>query len=179
MWELKHKKTTEHWRAYTFELCCWRRLSRVPWTARRSNQSILKEVKPEYSLARLMLKLKLQYFGHLMWRSDSLKRPWCWERLQTEGEGAYRGWDDWMESLTQWTWVWASSWCWWWTGKPGLLHEVTKSRTWLSSWTTYEDTTLVESGIGNTDFATLLYKWLQSTSLVAQLVKNLPAMQET
>ena len=67
-------KKTEHWRIDAFELWCWRRLLRVPWTARRSNQSILKEFSPEYSLEKLMLKLKLQYFGHLMWRTDSLEK---------------------------------------------------------------------------------------------------------
>ena len=70
LWELDHK--AEHRRIDAFELWCWRRLLRVPWTARRSNQSILKEISPEYSLEGLMLKLKLQYFGHLMWRADSL-----------------------------------------------------------------------------------------------------------
>ena len=67
-------KKAEHQRIYAFELWCWKRLLRVPWTARRSNQSILKEISPEYSLERLMLKLKLQYFGHLMWRADSLEK---------------------------------------------------------------------------------------------------------
>ena len=67
-------KKAEHWRTNAFELWCWRRLLRVPWTARRSNQSILKEISPEYSLERLMLKRKLQYFGHLMWRTDSLEK---------------------------------------------------------------------------------------------------------
>ena len=67
-------KKAEHWRIDSFELWCWRRLLRVPWTARRSNQSILKEISPEYSLEGLMLKLKLQYFGHLMWRTDSLEK---------------------------------------------------------------------------------------------------------
>ena len=92
-----------------FELWCWRRLLRVPWTARKSNQSILEEISPEYSLEGLMLKLKLQYFGHLMWAADSLERPWCWERLKAGGEGDNRGWDGWMASLTQWTWVWVNS----------------------------------------------------------------------
>ena len=67
-------KEAEHWRIDAFELWCWRRLSRVPWTARKSNQSILKEINPEYSLEGLMLKLKLQYFGHLMWRADSFEK---------------------------------------------------------------------------------------------------------
>ena len=73
-------KKAERWRIDAFELWCWRRLLRVFWTARRSNQSMLKEINPEYSLERLMLKLKHQYFGHLLWRADSLTRPWCWER---------------------------------------------------------------------------------------------------
>ena len=92
-----------------FELWCWRRLLRGPWTVRRSNQSILKDISPEYSMEGLMLKLKLQYFGHLMWRTDSFKRPWCWERLRAGGEGDNRGWDGWMASPTQWTWVWVDS----------------------------------------------------------------------
>ena len=79
---------------------------RVPMTARRWNQSILKEINPEYSSEGLVLKLRLQYFGHLMWRADSLKKTWHWERLKARGEGD-RGWDVWMTSLTQWTWVWA------------------------------------------------------------------------
>ena len=82
-------KKSEHQRIDAFELWCWRRLLRVPWTARRSNQSILKEISPGCSLEGLMLKLKLQYFGHLM--LIHLKRPWCWERLRAEGDN--RGWD--------------------------------------------------------------------------------------
>ena len=107
-----------------FELWCWRRLLRVPWTARRSNQSILKEISPGCSLKGMMLKLKLQYFGHLMWRIAHWKRPWCWERLKGRGEGADRGWSGWMTSLMQWTWVWASSGSWWWTGKPSVLQSM-------------------------------------------------------
>ena len=80
-------------------------LLRVPWTARRSNQSILKEISPGCSLEGMMLKLKLQYFGHLMWIVDSLEKLCCWEGLGTEGEGDDRGWDVWMASLTRWTWV--------------------------------------------------------------------------
>ena len=87
-------KKAEHQRIDAFELGCWRRLLRVPWTARRSNQSILKEVSPGCSLEGLMLKLKLQYSGHLMLKADSSKtRPWCWERLRAGGEGDDRGWD--------------------------------------------------------------------------------------
>ena len=89
---------------------------RVPWTARRSNQSILKDISPEYSLEGLMLKLKLQYLGHLIQRTDSLERPWCWEKLKAGREGDNRGWDGWMASPNQWTWVSASFRSWWWTG---------------------------------------------------------------
>ena len=81
-------KKAEHWRIAAFELQCWRRLFRVPWTARRPNQSILKEISPKYSLEGLMLKLKLQYFGYLMQRTDSLEiRPWCWEDWRQEANG--------------------------------------------------------------------------------------------
>ena len=93
-------KKAECRRIDAFELWCWRRLLRVPWTARRSNQSILKEISPEYSLEGPMLKLKLQYFGHLMRRTDSLKRPRCWERLKAGGEGDKEGkivgWQHWL-----------------------------------------------------------------------------------
>ena len=115
-------KKVEHWRTDAFELWCWRRALRVPWTARRSQRSILKETSPEYSLERLMLKLKLQYFGHLMRRTDSLEKTRCWERLKVEGDD--RGWDGWIASPTQWTWVWASFGSWWWTGKPGTLQSM-------------------------------------------------------
>ena len=97
-------KKAECQRIDAFELQCWQRLLRVPWTARRSNQSILKEISLEYLLVGLMLKLKLQYFGHLIQRTDSLEKTWCWERLKM-GEGDDRGWDGWMASPTQWIWV--------------------------------------------------------------------------
>ena len=113
-------KKTECRRIDAFELWCWRRLLRVPWTSRRSNQSILKEISPGCSLEGLMLKLKLQYFAHLMRRVDSLEKTWCWKRLRA-GEGSDSGWKGWMASSTQWTWVWASSGKWWKTGKPGVL----------------------------------------------------------
>ena len=121
-------KKAEHRRIDAFERWCWRRLLRVPWTAKRSKLSILKEIIPEYSLEGLMLKLKLQYFGHLMQRLTWWKRPWFWKRLKARGEEDDRGWDGWMASLTWWTWVWASSRSWWWTGKPGVLQSMGSQR---------------------------------------------------
>ena len=104
-------KKAEHWRIDAFELWCWRRLLRVPWTAGRSNQSILKEISPGCSLEGMMLKLK--------WNSSILvtsceelthwKRLWCWEGLGAGGKGDDRGWDGWMASPTRWTWVWVNS----------------------------------------------------------------------
>ena len=82
-------KKAEHWRIDAFELLCWKRLLRVPWTARRSNQSILKEISPEYSLEGVMLKLKFQYFGHLMWRTDSLEKTLLLEKIEARWR---RGW---------------------------------------------------------------------------------------
>ena len=117
-WTIRRLGTKE---IYAFELWCWRRLLRVPWTARRSNQSILKEIDREYSLEELMLKLKLQYFGHLMRRADSLEKILMLGRLKSGEEGDSRGWDGWIASLTQWTWVWTNFGRWWRTGKPGKL----------------------------------------------------------
>ena len=107
-----------------FELWCYRRLLRVPWTARRSKQSILKEISPQYSPERLMLKLKLQYLATWCEELTEWKRPWSWERLRAGGEGDDREWDGWMASLIWWTWVWAGSRRWWWTGKPGVLQSM-------------------------------------------------------
>ena len=109
-------KKAERRRIDAFDLWCWRRLLRVPWTARRSNQSILKQISPGCSLEGMMLKLKLQYKELTHW-----KRLWCWEGLRAGGEGDDRGWDGWMASLTQWTWIWVNSGGWWWTGWPGVL----------------------------------------------------------
>ena len=111
-----------------FELWCWRRLLRVPWTARRSNQSIVKEISPEYSLEKLMLKLKLQYFGHLVRRTDHLKRPWCWERLKVGREGDDGGWDGWTTSPTWCTRVWGYSRSWWWIERPEVLQSMGSQR---------------------------------------------------
>ena len=93
---------------------------KVPWTARRSNQSILKEISPGCSLEGLMLKLRLTLATGCE-ELTHLKRPWCWKRLKAGGEGDNRGWDGWMASPTRWTWVWVDSGNWWWTGRPGVL----------------------------------------------------------
>ena len=128
-------KKAENWKIDTFELCCWRRLLRVPWTARRSYPSILKEISPEYSLEGLML-----------WPPDEKnwlngKDPDTGERLKAGGERNDRGWDGWMSSPTGWTWVWESSGVWCWTGKPCMLQQKKKQQqqkkngTLLSDWT--------------------------------------------
>ena len=136
-------KKAECQRIDAFELWCWRRLLRVPWTARRSNQSILKEITPGCSLEGLMLKLKLQYFGHLMEELTHLKRPWCWEGLGVGIEGDNRGWDGWMASPTQWTWVWVNSGSWWWTGRPGVLRFMGSQRVG-HDWATELNSTLLK-----------------------------------
>ena len=117
-------KKAESQRIDVYKLWCWRRLLRISWAARRSNQSIQKEIDPEYSLEGLMLKLKLQYFGHLMQKATNYKRPWSWERLKAGGKGDNRRWDGWMASLTQWAWVWVSSRRWWRSGKSGVLQSM-------------------------------------------------------
>ena len=129
-------KKAESWKTDAFKLWCWTGFLRVPWTARRSRQQILKEINSEYSLEGLMLKLKLQYFGHLIQRADHWKRSWCWERLRAREVGD-RGWAGWKASLTQWTWIWAR----WemvkdWEAWRAAVHGIAKSQTGLRVWTT-------------------------------------------
>ena len=113
-------KKAEHQRINAFVLWYWRRLLRVPWTARSSNQSILKDINPGISLEGMMLKLRLQYFGHLTRRVDSLEKNRCWKCFGAGGKLDDPGWDGWMASQTWWTWVWVNSGRWWWTGKRGV-----------------------------------------------------------
>ena len=121
-------KKAECQRIDAFELWCWRRLLRVPWTTRRLNQSILKEISPGCSLEGLMLKLKLQYFGHVMRRVDSLEQTLMLGKIEGGRRRGHRGWDGWMALRTQRTWVWVNSRSWWWTGKPGMLQSVESLR---------------------------------------------------
>ena len=150
IWELDHK---ESW-----GLENWRRLLRVPWTAMKSNQSILKEINPEYSLEGLMLKLKLEHLGYLMWRSDSLGKTLMLKKIEGKRKRASRGWDGWMASLTQWAWVWASSGRWWRAGNPGVLQSVGSQRVG-HSWAT-EQQCLLGVLLGSESYTPALFSFI-------------------
>ena len=113
-------KKAEHRRIDALELWCWGRLLRVPWTARRSTQSIVKEISPGCSLEGLMLKLKLQYFGHMMWRADSFEKTLMLGKIEGGRRRGWQRWDGWRASSIQWMWVCANSGSWWWTGRLGV-----------------------------------------------------------
>ena len=139
-------KKAECRRIDAFELWCWRRLLRVPWTARRVNQYILKEISPGCSLVGLMLKLNPQYFVHLIWRADSFEKTLMLGKTEGGRRRDDRGWDGWMASPTQWTWVWVDSRSWWWTGRPGVLlfmgsqrvrHDWATELNWTEYWRAY------------------------------------------
>jgi len=127
-------KKAEHQRTDAFELWCWRRLLRVTWTVRRSKQSILKKINSEYSLEGQMLKLKFQYFGHLMWRTDSLEKTVMLGKIEGRRR---REWQRmrWLDGITSSTWVWASSRSWWRTGKPGMLQLQRVRHDWATKLT--------------------------------------------
>ena len=144
-------KKVECRRIDAFELWCWRRLLRIPWTARRSNQSILKEISSEYSLKGWCWSWNSNPLATWCEELTHLRRPWCWERLKVGGEGYDRGWDGWMASLTQWTWVWVNSGSWWCTGRPGVLQSMGSQRVrydWATklNWTSSTEKSLWEKG---------------------------------
>ena len=117
-------KKAEHLRIDAFALWCWRRLLRVPWTARRSNQSILKESVLNIHWKDWCWSWNSNTLATCCEKLTHLERPWCWERLKVGGEGDDRGWDGWMVSPARWTWVWVNSGSWWWTGKSGVLQSM-------------------------------------------------------
>ena len=126
-------KNSECWRTDAFELWYWRRLLRVSWTGRKSNQSVLKEINPEYSLKGLMLKRKLQYFGHLMWRADSLENTLIWGKTEGRRRRGNKGQRWWMASPIQWTWTWVNPGRWWRIGKHATVY---RSQSFWHYWAT-------------------------------------------
>ena len=155
-------KKVEHRRIDAFELWCWRRLLRVPWTARRSNQFILMEIRSWIFFGRTDAEAE----APILWPPDAknwLIRKWCWERLKAGGEGDYRGWDGWMGSLTRWTWVWVNSGSWWWTGKPGMLQSMGLQRVGMTEWLNWTELNWLFQG-GCLIFVSI-YSWPLEVSL--------------
>ena len=144
-----------------FELWCWRRLLRVPWTTRRSNQSFLKDISPGCSLEGLCWSWNSNTLATSCEELIDWKRPWCWEGLGAGGEGDDRGWDGWMASPTRWAWVWVNSRSWWWTGSPGMLRFMGSQRVkhdWVTelNWTDYTINSMKFSGQSSTRHQTCL-----------------------
>ena len=127
-------RKAESQRMDAFELWCWRRLPRVSWTARRSTQSILKEINSEYYRKDWCWSWNFNTLATWCKELTNLKRPWCWEILNAGREGDNRGWDGWMASLTQWTWVWVSSGSWRWTRKPCMLQPMDRKEPDTTEW---------------------------------------------
>ena len=128
-------KKAECRRIDTLELQCWKRLLSVPWTARRSNQSILKEISPGFHWKDWCWSWNSNTSANSCEELTLWQRLWCWEVLGAGGEGEDRGWDGWMASPTRRIWIWVNSGSWWWTGRPGMLQFLrSQSRTWLSNW---------------------------------------------
>ena len=187
MWDLDYKEgwVPKNWCFWTVVL---EKTLESPLDCRRSNQSILKDLSPRCSLEGLMLKLKLQYFGHLMRTADSFEKTLMLERLRAGGAGDDRGWDGWMASPTQWTWVWENSGSWWWTGRSGVLQFTGSQRdrqdwvtelNWGVTWYVLEN---LPPGSCTAQTYPIKYNHRQlSTTILLRgsLVKNLPAMQET
>ena len=133
-------KKAEHRRIYAFELWCWRRLLRVPLDCKGIQPVHPKGDQSWVFIGGTDVEAETPIFGHLTWRADSFEKPWCWERLRAGEEGDDRGWDGWMASPTQWTWVWVDSGSWWWTRRPGVLRFMGSQRVrqdWASelNWT--------------------------------------------
>ena len=154
MWEFKHK---ENW--VPKDWCFWtvmlEKTLESPLDIKEIQPVHPKGDHPEYPLEGLMLKLKLQYIGLPMWRTYSLERPWCWERLKAGGEGDDRAWDGQMASPIQWPWVWVGSRSWWWKGKPDTLQSMRSQRvgrdwmtelnySWKSHWIMQEKAQMIK-----------------------------------
>ena len=138
-WESWTTMKPSQWRTDAFELWCWRRFLRVPWTARRSSQSVLKEVTLNIHWRTDAEAETLILWPPDVWRMTHWKISWCWERLKAGGEGVDREWDGWMASLTVWTIVWANCESWWWTGMFGMLQSMGSYELDTTAWLNWTD----------------------------------------
>ena len=167
-------KKDECQRIDAFKLWCWRRLLSIPWTARRFNQSILKEISPGCSSEGLMLKLKLRYCGHLMQRVDSLEKTLMLGEIGAGGEGDDRRWDGWMASLTQWTWVWVNSGSWWWTGGLVCCDSCGLKELDTTEWLNWTELSLLPFQMPSVSFCRAL--WNKSSPTASWI---LPCVEDT